>query len=226
METHIGKFSLTHEELNSIKHKVYSQGFQDGVLEAIFNQIGEGNKTFIEFGARDGVEISNTFNLRLNHGWGGLLMDSEPLSELVMKETITRENINQLFRKYAMYEADYLSIDLDGNDWYVWKAIRIKPRVVTIEYNSKFGYMESFAIEYNSEHKWQGDDYYGASLLALKKLGIEKGYTLVHRVAQFDAVFVRNDLLAPDYIPPLIQELLPKAIIAHDTVSNKKWVEI
>jgi len=219
-------FNLSHIELKQAERSVFSQGGQDGVLEAIFKQIGEVNKTFIEFGARDGVEISNTFNLRLNHGWGGLLMDSEPLSELVMKETITRENINDLFNKYAMFEADYLSIDLDGNDFWIWKEIKMRPRVATIEYNSKWNCIESYAIEYNPEHKWQGDDYYGASLLALKKLGIEKGYTLVHRVAQFDAVFVRNDLLANDFIPPLIQELLPKAIIAHDIVSDKKWVEI
>jgi len=219
-------FNLSHIELKQTERSVFSQGGQDGVLDAIFKQIGEGNKTFIEFGARDGVEISNTFNLRLNHGWGGLLMDSEPLSELVMKETITRENINDLFEKYSMFESDYLSIDLDGNDYYVWEAIRMKPRVVTIEYNSKWNNMESFAIEYNPNHKWAGDDYYGASLLALKKLGIKKGYTLVHKVAQFDAVFVRNDLLAPDYIPPLIQELLSKPIIAHEVISNKKWAEV
>lgn len=219
-------FNLSHIELKEAEKSIFSQGGQDGVLEAIFNQIGGGNKTFVEFGARDGLEISNTANLRLNKGWGGLLMDTEPLSDIVMEETITRENINDLFEKYAMFEADYLSIDLDGNDYWIWEAIKTNPRVVTIEYNSNWNNTVSFAIEYNDNHKWAGDNYYGASLLALKKLGIKKGYTLVHKVIYLDAVFIRNDLLAPDYIPPLIQELLPEPIKAHEVVSNKKWISV
>jgi hypothetical protein len=189
-------------------------------------QIGEGNKTFVEFGARDGVEISNTVNLRLNKGWGGLLMDSQPLSDIVMQETITRENINELLDKYVVSEVDYLSIDLDGNDYWVWEEIKITPRVVSIEYNSKFRYDESFAIEYNENHQWQGDDCYGASLLALQKLGIKKGYTLVCIVSELDAFFIRNDLVDSKYTPPTVMGLLPKPITAHSKISNKKWVKI
>lgn len=221
------KFNLTHTELKGMEYSVFSQLGQDGVLEAIFNQLEIDKGYFIEFGGRDGVEISNSANLRLNHGWTGLLMDAEPLSVIVHKEFITSENINYLIKKYSAYnEVDLLCVDLDGIDWFVFKEIEILPKVICIEYNSKFKNTESFTIEYNPNHKWEGDDYYGASLLALKKLGEQKGYTLVHIVEQLDAIFVRNDLLDESYVPPKIWELLPSPIIAHEVVSNKKWIEV
>lgn len=217
-------FNLTIQELKASEKSVFSQGGQDGVLEAIFKQIGEGEKFFIEFGARDGVELSNTANLRLTHGWGGWLMDSNPLADIVTEKNITAENINDILNNFDKRELDYLSIDIDGNDYWVWKALENKPRVVTIEYNSKFRNDESCAIEYNPDHKWEGDDYYGASLLALKKLGENKGYTLVYVVDRFDAVFVRSDLVSTDYVVPTLDELLPEPIIAHEKKSDKKWV--
>lgn len=220
------KFNLTPKELKASEKNVYSQGGQDGVLEVIFNQMGEGRKHFVEFGARDGLECSNTANLRINHNWEGVLMDSLPLSKIVEKEYIISANINDLFDKYKIFENDLISIDIDGNDYWVWSALRTLSRVVIIEYNSKFHNDKSLAIEYNPNHKWEGDDYYGASLLALKKLGEKKGYTLVYVVDRLDAVFVRNDLVDENYIIPTLDELLPEPIIAFDKVSDKKWVEV
>lgn len=219
-------FNLSHTQLKNAEKSVSSQGGQDGVLEAIFKQIGEGCKRYVEFGARDGLELSNTANLRINFGWEGLLMDVEPLSSLVKKELVLTDNIDFLLHKYRICDIDLLSIDIDGNDWYIWRALNQKPRVVVIEYNSKFRHDESYAIEYNQEHKWEGDDYYGASLFALKKLGENKGYTLVHIVAQFDAFFIRNDLISELYVPPTIEQLLPNPIIAHEKISGKKWVSV
>jgi len=217
------KFNLTYQELKHSENDIYTQGGQDGVIYTIFRQIGYGGKFFVEFGARDGVDISNTANLRINFGWDGLLMDISPKAPIVKQEKITATNINQLLEKYNVINIDFLSIDIDGNDMWVWKSIKQKPRVVLIEYNSKFKNTESFAIEYNEDHSWEGDDYYGASLLAMKKIGEEKGYKLVHVIKQLDAVFVRNDLIDNDYIPPTLDELLPEPIIAFNKISNKKW---
>lgn len=218
------KFNLTPQQLKAAERSVFSQGGQDGVLEAIFNQKGIRKGRAVEFGARDGLECSNTANLRLNHGWKVLLMDSEPRSPVVKFAKIQPDNIDWLLCDF--YYIDYISIDVDGNDYWIWGALTQKPRVVTIEYNSKFKNNESFAIEYNPDHKWEGDDYYGASLLALKKLGEKKGYTLVYVVDRFDAVFIRNDLVSPDYVVPTLDELFPQPIIAFEKVSNKKWVEV
>lgn len=215
-------FNLTPQQLKEAEKSIYSQGGQDGVLEAIFKQIGEGQKRYFEAGARDGIDCSNTANLRLNKGWTGLLYDIEPLAFFVLQANITPQSINNLMDDYT----DMMSLDIDGNEFWVWEAVNTKPRVVLIEYNSKFKNNESYSIEYNPDHKWEGDDYYSASLLALKKLGEQKGYTLVCVVDRFDAVFVRNNLIDPDYIPPTIDEILPQPIIAFDKVSDKKWVQV
>lgn len=220
------KFNLTPQKLKASEKSIFSQGGQDGVIEAIFEQLHPNLSTFVEFGARDGVECSNTANLRINEGWIGLLMDSEPLADIVKKETITKDNINEVLAKNGVLGIDLLSIDVDGNDYWIWEAIKKSPMVVVIEHNSKFKTTESYSIEYNPEHKWEGDDYYGASLLALKKLGQRKGYTLVYVVERFDAVFVSNDLISSDYIVPTLEELFPEPIIAFDKVSNKKWVGV
>ena len=220
------KFNLTIQQLKEAERSVYSQGGQDGVLEAIFKQLEIKKGKYVEAGARDGIELSNTANLRINHGWSGLLMDAEPLSFIVNKAFITKDNINKLLNHYEAKDVDLLCLDLDGNDWYVWEAIKQSPKCVLIEYNSKFRHDESYAIVYDENHIWAGDDYYGASLLALKRLGERKGYTLVYKLVQLDAIFIRNDLLDENYVPPTIKELHPEPIIAHDTGSNKKWVEI
>lgn len=220
------KFNLTIQQLKESERSVYSQGMQDGVLEAIFNQIGCGNKRFVEFGARDGIDCSNTANLRINFGWNGLLMDTEPLSQWVRKEKITRLNINYLLEYYKFTEIDYLSVDIDGNDGWIWQEMKSSPRVVTIEFNSKFSNNESLMIEYNENHVWVADDYYSGSLLALKKIGNKKGYKLVYAVDRFDAIFIRNDELDDSYLEPTLDEIFPYPIIAHETVSNKKWIEV
>jgi hypothetical protein len=218
------KFNLTIQELKTSERSVYSQGGQDGVLNAIFNQIGIEHYCCMEFGARDGFDLSNTANLAINKNFRRILVDAEPKAARVSKAFITKDNINDIVN--PSYQLDYLSIDLDGNDYWVWEAIENKPRVVSIEFNSKFRNDESVAIEYNENHTWDGDDYYGASLAAMKKLGNEKGYTLVHRVSALDAFFVRNDLIDENYTPPTLDELLPKPIIAFEKVSNKKWIEV
>lgn len=221
------KFNIHYTELKKSERSIYSQGGQDGVLVLIFNKIGHGRKLCVEFGARDGVELSNTANLRLRYGWIAILIDAEPKSEIVFNHLIMPDNINEIFKyHYVLNRIDYLSIDVDGNDYWIWQALEDKPRVVSIEYNSKFRNDESYAIKYNPDHKWEGDDYYGASLLAFKKLGERKGYTLVYVVDRYDAVFVRNDLISPDYVPPTLDELLPEPIIAHEKQNNKKWVTV
>lgn len=96
-------------------------------------------------------------------------------------EKVTAENIQNLFQKYNVPENfDLLSIDIDFNDYWVWNAITAySPRVVVIEYNSSIPFNESRVVQYDSDAVWDGTNYFGASLLALRNLGLKKGYTLV-----------------------------------------------
>ena len=92
---------------------------------------------------------------------------------------MTRDNINSLIQSVFSDEIDLLSIDIDGNDYYIWEAINvISPRVVCIEYNSKFVPPIKWAIEYNPEHIWDGSDYQGASLAALSRVKRSKGVSI------------------------------------------------
>ena len=186
-------------DLERFERKVFSQGGEDGVLEAIFEHVGVTDRYYVEFGCGDGVQC-NTAYLR-RQGWTGLLMDgmAHPAADdaVIHKEWIAAENINDLFAKHGVPdEFDLMSIDIDGNDYWVWDAIRHQPRVVVAEYNANLAVDESLTLPYNAEHQWDGSDFYGASLRAFEKLGRKKGYTLLYcSQAGVNAFFVRGDLL-------------------------------
>ncbi|MBW2242195.1 MAG: hypothetical protein JRH01_09430 [Deltaproteobacteria bacterium] len=192
-------------DLRPFERRVFSQCGEDGVLEHIFESIGSGLRHFVEFGAKDGQAISNTANLRLNHGWTGLLLDAAVSDEdpLVKRAFITAENINDLFAEHEVPELfDLLSIDIDGNDYWVWKALdRFTPRVVVVEYNIFFQPSDARTMPYDPDHVWRDDScYHGASLAALRKLGDEKGYALVHTDSWApNAFFVLRSELPKDY---------------------------
>ncbi|MBR1646392.1 MAG: hypothetical protein IJ685_06405 [Selenomonadaceae bacterium] len=206
--------------------KVYSQSDEDGIIEEIFNRVGTTNKIFIEFGVQNGLEC-NTHYL-LFKGWRGLWIDGgedyvkqihekfAPVLEngqlKFLRAFITRENINELFESCGFTgEIDLLSIDIDGNDWYVWKAINVvKPRVVVIEYNAKFPPNCDWKQAYDKRHIWDDySDWQGASLKSLELLGRELGYQLVGtNFTGVNAFFVRKDLARDLFIEPATAENL------------------
>lgn len=196
-------FSINSNPINlsEFEKKLFSQNGEDGVLKAIFDLIGVTNKYYVEFGTQNGCEC-NTRNLRENHFWKGLLMDGENENKEINlhKEFITAENINSLFDKYNVpNEFDLLSIDIDYNDWHVWQAIDSKlyrPRVVVIEYNSTHLPDKDLVVQYDELGQWDGSNYFGASILALYKLGNSKGYSLVYAEKRgVNLFFIRNDIL-------------------------------
>ena len=183
-------------DLERFEAKTSSQGGEDGVIQAIFDHIGVTNRYYVEFGCGDGVQC-NTAQLR-RHGWQGLLMDGvaqpDTNNAVIHREWISADNINDLFGKHGVPdEFDLLSIDIDGNDYWVWDAIRYRPRVVVVEYNANLAVDQSLTIPYSAEHQWDGSDHYGASLLALARLGKKKAYTLVYcNQAGVNAFFVHD----------------------------------
>ncbi len=199
-------------ELRPFERQVYSQGGEDGVLDRLFQCLGTTNRYFVEFGAWDGQHWSNSAYLRLEQGWRGLLMDGDPdrVSERVRNEFVTAENIETLLAGYRVPECfDLLSVDIDGNEYWVWKAIqRFRPRVVVIEYNVFFGTGVSKAMPYDPDHRWDKTMFHGASLAALRKLGREKGYSLVHTDSYApNAFFVAEELMPGDWVEAPIEAL-------------------
>ena len=192
-------------------HKCYSQHDEDGMIQEIFRRIGTTNRTFVEFGVGDGLENNSLFLLK--QGWKGLWIDGSPQNaaairtnilspiacgQLCFKESfVTRENINGLIGACFTGEIDMLSVDIDGNDYYIWQAIDVvSPRLLVIEYNAKFLPPFKWSIEYNPKHEWDQSDHYGASLAALDAVSQKKGYRLVGcNLNGTNAFFVRKDLV-------------------------------
>lgn len=205
-------------ELPSISetgYRVFSQFEEDGKLLFIFSIIGMENKVFIEIGSDDGVN-SNSANLYFNFGWIGLFIDGNSKSVRRGKKffnkyphpwyykpkficaKVTRENINTLIEESGFVgEVGLLSIDIDGNDYWIWDAIKvIEPKVVIIETHNEFG-LKNIVVPYDSNYSFPGKHpiYHGASPVAMNKLANKKGYRLVGaNELGSNFIFVKNGL--------------------------------
>jgi len=246
--------------LKNSEFKIYSQNGEDGIINYIFSKIGTTNKTVVEFGIENGREC-NSANLIINNGWNGLLMDGDkkcvleanfyynnrlwvmPNQVKIINRFITKENINRLIADGGISgEIDLLSIDIDGNDYWVLEAINvISPRVLIMEYNAAFGDSRSITVEYESSFqrggKYNNESYFGASLAALTKLAKIKGYILVGcESTGCNAFFIRKDLAkkfkikelsVKDAYYPMLRRL-KKATPEQqfEKVKNLKFVEI
>lgn len=204
------------ETLNSIQDvefKVFSQYGDDGIIQWLIKRLNLNNQTFVEFGVQDYTE-SNTRFLLINSGWNGLVIDgSEKSIEYVKAQDyywknnltaiaafITRENIDGLITSAGISgEIGLLHIDLDGNDYWIWEAIKsINPIIMIAEYNSVFGDKRPITVPYDKNffrtEKHHSNLYFGASLPALCHLATKKGYTLIgSNSAGNNAYFIRND---------------------------------
>jgi len=167
---------------------IYSQFGEDGIIQEIFNVIGIRSKKCIEFGAWDGFHLSNTANLWTN-GWEGVLLEGDfnKYQELLVKVKeypcvcinawvgyegpATLDSI--LMSNNIMSDIDFLSIDIDGEDYYVFESLTIlKPRVISCEYNPTIPpWIELIPAKNNK--------YFGTSALSLVKLAEQKGYKLI-----------------------------------------------
>jgi hypothetical protein len=182
--------------------QMFTEHGEAGVILHIFSKIGVTDKRVIEFGIGD-VARSNVTNLALSFGWSGLMMDGsaekaararaffeangkiDPNKMTCIEAFVTPENINTLFKQNGFEgEIDFLTIDIDGNDYWVWKAIDvIRPRVVMIEYNPSLGAEVDLIMPYDGEKGlWERHAlgwYHSASLKAMERIGKQKGYTLI-----------------------------------------------
>jgi hypothetical protein len=203
-------------------YKVFSQSEEDGITFEIFNRIGKTNKKFIEIGVGNGLE-NNTLSL-LFDGWQGVWIDGG--SEFVkaasnnynmtlknkliaINSIVTVENVDNLICDSGVSgEIDLLSIDIDGNDAYILESITsVKPRVIIIEYNAKFGPIIDYCIPYSGTHERHGTDYYGASLKHLEKIMEKRSYNLVAcNLSGANAFFVRSDLCEGRFSAPFTSE--------------------
>jgi hypothetical protein len=185
--------------LSQFEKNVFSQFAEDGITERIFETIGFTNKFYLDFGGT--ATNNNSEILHKNHGFTGVLWncdDTECEYTKIHTERVDADNILELCKKYEVpVEFDFLSIDIDGNDWYVFRKICSvhKPRVVVIEYNSTFPPPEDKVVVYDPDSKWDVDTYQGASMQAMYNLARTLGYSLVAAESfGYNLFFVRGDI--------------------------------
>jgi len=184
-------------DLSLYEKSIYSSHGEDGVISKIFQLIQPSSRYCVEFGAYDGISGSNTHLLR-RQGWSSLLLDR--LLEIpeynLHKEFIRADNINLLLDQYKVpADLDLLSISLDYNDFYIWKAVddKFRPKVVVIACNPMHAAEEDKVVQYRAFFCGEGTDYYGASVLALYNLGRSKGYSLVYHDSTGNKLFFIED---------------------------------
>lgn len=203
--------------LADVEFKVFSQMEDDGIIQYLINKIEIKNKVFIEFGVENYVE-SNTRFLLLNDNWTGVVIDGSQENIDYIKndkiywsntftaicQFVTIKNINQIFLNAKIQgEIGLLSIDIDGNDYWIWEAINVvNPRIVICEFNSVFGDQEAITIPYDEifhrANAHYSELYFGASLKALCDLAEKKGYDFIGCNSKgVNAYFVRKDVSGP-----------------------------
>lgn len=243
----IGKLSFS-----DVGFRKFSQFEEDGILLFLFSLISPVSKVCVEICAANGKEC-NTTNLIINHGWWGHLFDGGEknvadgnaffkshsdtcwVPPKFTQAWITAENVNDIILKSgASGPIGLLSLDIDGMDYWVWEAITvIEPQVVVCEIHNLIPHDQALTVPYDPKFIWESDDYRGASLAAMCKLGKKKGYRLVgsHRLG-FNVFFVKNGV-GEEYFPEVDPESCLKDPFTLETqkrrwpaAKKKNWVKV
>ncbi|MFI5244256.1 MAG: hypothetical protein ACHQQR_03455 [Gemmatimonadales bacterium] len=202
-------------DLNACEFKVFSQFGEDGIIQRLVRHLPITHQSFIEFGVENFAE-SNCRFLMMNDNWHGFVMDGSAKRIAEIRELpdiwkfdlearaafVTRENVDRLLASSGFDpDVGILSIDVDGNDYWILEAISVvRPRLLIVEYNALFGAERNITVPYEARFEKHAAHrsglYFGASLGALASLAAEKGYALVATESSgVNAFFVRRDLL-------------------------------
>jgi hypothetical protein len=207
---------------------VFTTHNEDGILQYLLSKTGTASKFFIDIGSNDCIN-SNCANLAFHYNWKGIFIDGNSrfinrgkyiyrsyfksdFNRFIFKKAIVQlSTINQLLEQLSVPETvDLLSIDLDGNDYHIWKALEIiRPKIVVVEVQVEKG-MTDFIPPYNEVFELYEEEIpKGASPLSMIELANLKGYQLVAANTQgFNLFFVRNDCMGN--LHPLSTEAFSK----------------
>ena len=215
-----GGTELTRHELGA-----FSQNGEDGVLVEILRRLGNTQGTFVEIG--DSSHEANCVFLCDVLSWGGAFVDADPAEHArlqrkyrhrpdvaTVRAMVTAENVETLLRDAGSTDPTVLSIDIDGNDYWVWEALTAPaPPVVVIEHNASIDPRRPL-VQAPTREAWDGSDHYGASLEALRRLGARKGYRLVHiELTGNNVFFVRESLAASADLPEMTGARVPNQFL-------------
>lgn len=229
---------LSYIDIIKFQKKGFSQGGEEGILDFLITTIGVQKKWFVELGASNGITGSNTRFLMLQN-WNGICIEGNSKRFLSLKNNtkdfsnifccnkmVSLEygyTINEILNDFPCpKDFDLLSIDIDGNDYWVWKSLtEYNPSLVVIEYNPNWS--ESLSIRYDKNHRYDRTKYFGATATALESLGKTKGYTLVCLI-NGNLFFVRNDF-AKDIFEPIDLSKVSYIMDSHRP-TNRKLIHV
>lgn len=239
--------------IEEVGFREFSQFEEDGILLYIFSLLGEGNKRVVELCCGTGDECMSA-NLIINHGWDGLLFEGGGkdyqkcrkffLTHLnsrllcppkIVKAWITKDNVNQLIMDNGFIgEVELLSLDMDGNDYYIMDAISvISPKVIICETHSFIPMDKAVTMPYKEDFCKNKSDFYGVSTAGMVKLMKRKGYRLIaaHRYGG-NCIFMRNDI-GTDIFPEIEIVQIRKHRYFNELgkerwerVRDSKWIDI
>lgn len=197
------------------KLNVFTTADEDGIILNIFSKTGTTNKTFIDIGSNDCIN-SNCANLAFHHNWNGIFIDGNSSvlkrGKYIYKKhfgktenrfsfihsIVTVNNINEILSSgLPEKDIDLLSIDLDGNDYFIWQAITgVNPRVVIVEVQVEKGNADFIPDHQHAFEKYESDSPKGASPKSMQKLAASKGYQFVMaNKGCYNLFFVRKDCM-------------------------------
>jgi len=217
--------------MKQFEKNIHSQFGEDGVIEELFKRIGVRWSTCIEFGAWDGLHLSNTLHLWRSLGWKALLIEGDPAKyQELLKSTAGHPKACPLNRMVTPSGAgqlenlieesgfpkdiDLLSIDIDGDDVYIVESLAsIRPRVIIVEYNP--------TIPPHLNVRQKPGEYFGASALAVHEAAHSKGYRLAHATQVnlfyvWESEFEKLGFPEPDLADILPQDHFTYLITAYD----------
>lgn len=216
------------------KKNIFSQNGEDGIIEQIFNLIGTEARLCCEFGAWDGIHLSNVRNLILN-GWTGIMIEGnkDRFSQLT-KTYQDKKNVfcinayvdtdSNLLSKLLkdlpvsdLNSMDFLSIDIDGLDYNIFEMLDFQPRIICIEVNAGHDPKSTKKIEQET-----AKNNIGQPLAVFTELANNKGYELI--CYNGNAFFGRRDVLKKHDIEGLSPEIAYKNFLDALTTTEKEWL--
>ena len=236
------KYSEKLDDINKYEFKKTSQNNEDGIIEYIFNKIQLKKINFVEIGFDYYENNSINFLHKVNKG---LFIDGSKEKVLKLKSIINlfypfknitvltkfihKDNLNEIINSYysKKEEIDFLSIDVDGNDYYLLDNLSLKPKIICVEYNFWFGSNIKCSIPYDKNFIWnQKSLYSGTSLNALCSLAKTKGYHLIALESNcVNAFFVRSDLSHNFNIIDNIKSFkIPKKYSNNEIIKNREYL--
>lgn len=191
---------INENDPQSWEFSCFSQNGEDGIVEFLTSKIISPNRYFVEIGSSDGLE-NNTAFLAFVLKFSGVMIEGDEYKSVLANECLQRfnwgvkfvnafvstENIDGILSENsAIKNPDFLSLDIDGNDYYIMESIlqkEYRPRIICVEYNSSYGPENSITIKYKPDFNyWTAHHthwYYGVSISGWKNLFARFGYEFI-----------------------------------------------